>query len=398
MLLWGTGSAKSRLTSANPQAAARDKNEDLLARLERTHPHVTTAALFDDPALAGILLGGRVDLRVSSASPRKGGSSSPLADALARTLPACIVSTWTNLDTPGRAAPNELARAKEIAAVDRELGALLAALRARPAYATEEWLVVVCGLAPAPSKKDPVKKGRDETAQESIPLLFVGSALPAGEILDQIGLVDVLSAALAHLGIEPRRSWGLDGLVPGRAAVLGENLVVNGGAEAQFGGSRGEHALIAGWRTILGFRIARHDAETGGPPARGQSYFQGGDELASAIDQRIELGALAADIERGSLRFRLAGWLGARKDSGVTLECSLEFLSAQKKTLETIELAKIEPGGKTQSAPSGALSEFSATGRVPKRARAARLVLSASGAKGSQGAMADELVLVLERD
>lgn len=395
MLLWGTGSAKSRLTSANPPAAARDKNQDLLARLERTQAGITTAALFDDPALAGILLGGRVDLRVSSASPRKGGSAAPLADALARTLPACIVSTWTNLDTPGRAAPNELARAKEIAAVDRELGVLLAALRARPAYAAEEWLVVVCALAPA-ALKNPAKKARDELLPESIPLLFVGSTLPAGEILGQIGLVDVPAAALVHLGIEPRRSWGLDGVVPGRTAVLGENLLVNAGAEDQFGGSRGAHALIAGWRTLGGFRIARHDAETGGPPARGQSYLQGGDDVTAAIDQRIDLGALAADIERGSLRFRLSGWLGARKDSGVTLECSLEFLSAQKKTLETIALGKIEPGGK--NAPAGALGEFSATGRVPRRARAARLVLAASGAKGSQGAMADEFVLVLERD
>jgi hypothetical protein len=394
MVLWGVGSSRSRLTSANAKAAAHDRNTDLLTRLERAHPSISSAALLDDPALAGVLLGGRIDVRASNTSARKGGAPGPLADALALPAPACLVVTFTNAVAPGATAPSEPERVKDIAAIDKELGALLAALRARPGYAAEEWLIVVCGLELPASR---TTKDTTETEAASVPLVLVGSPLPAGEILGEFSLTDVLPAAYAHLGLATRRSWALDGLVPWRAATLGTNLVANGGAEAQFGWPDGQFPKTSGWRSLGGFRTARHDAASTGPPTRGQSYFRGGPELVAGLDQCIDLRALSPAIERG-LRFRLSGWLGAGQDSGVTVEVALEFRSEQRKTLERVPLGPLEPGKRPKAAPPAGLIEYQASGRVPKRARAARLVLLASGPKGTEGAMADEFSLVLEED
>jgi hypothetical protein len=404
MLLWGVGPSKSLLSSASPARAARATNESLLARLERWHPSVTTAALLDDPSIAGILLDGRTDVRVSDASPRKGGSLSPMRDALARATPLCVVAAWTDLG--GGEPPSEAERAKGMAVIDQELGALLECLRARPGYATEEWWIALAGVGSA-GERGGKQRTEDPRARSAVPLVLAGSGAPPGELLGEIGLVDLLPTALAHLGIEPRRSFGLDGraLDLARAPVFGEDLVVNGGAEAQFGWGPAAFPLVTGWRQLGGFALARHSslAREGDPSSRGQGYFRAASGPHARLEQTIDLRALAADVDRGAVRFRLEGWLGLERRAQASIELQLQLLSEARRTLASASLGPVgedergEPFRAGGDGAFGSLLRLEAAGRVPRRTRAARLVLLARGPEVER-AMADELSLVLEHE
>lgn len=400
MLLWGVGSDRSRLSSANPAGAARNANENLLARLEHALPLVGTAALFDDPALAGILLDGRVDLRVSDASPRRGGSQQAAADALARPTPLCVVAAWTSLRVPGADELSAASRSKELAAIDAEFGGVLASLRARPAFSRERWWVAVAGLAPASDGKS---KDDESRARKGVPVCLQAPSAPPGEILCEVALVDLLPSALVHLGLAPRPSWQLDGraLELDAPARYGANLLVNGGGEAQFGWNPGPFPQLTGWRQLAPFRLARHDPAEPGSPERGQSYFQGAAAGLARMEQTLDLRAYAADVERGNVRYRLSGALGRRPGAAASIGCALEFLSEQGKALERAEIGPVGAGKRSEpdkeGGPREGWIELEASGRVPRRARAARVILEAEGS-GTERTMADRLGLVLERE
>ncbi len=403
LLLWGVGSDRSRLSSANPTGAARNANESFLARLERARPDVTTAALFDDPALAGILLDGRVDVRASDASPRKGGTQLALADVLARATPLCLVATWTHLGVPGAEEASVASRTKELAAIDAEFGAVLASLRARPGFTREKWWLAVTGLAPVPDKKTKDGEWRVRTA---VPLCLQAPSAPPGEILSEVSLADLVPSALAHLGLAPRPSWQLDGRVLALDAPpsYGANLLVNGGGEAQFGWNSGPFPQLTGWRQLAPFRLARRDPAEPGPPEGGQSLFQGAGPGLARMEQTVDLRALAPDLERGNVRYRFGAWLGTRRKSAASILCALEFLNEQGKALEREQLGPVGASerrdslGAEKGVPRAGLIELESSGRVPRRARAARVILQAEGPSGVELTVADELSLVLERE
>jgi hypothetical protein len=401
LLTWGVGSLKSALASAAPEKARRQEN--LLTRLERQHPEITTAALFDDAALSGLLLDGRVDLRVANASARRGGNVEPVADALARPTPLCVLATFTDVRLQAEE-PGDASRAKEIAAIDKELGTLLDGLRARPTFAEEEWWIAVAGLAPpAPKKGKTAPEGRARTA---VPLVLVAPGVPAGEILAEVSLADLVPSAMQFLEVEPRASAGFDGrvLALGAAPELGVNLLWNAGAETQSTYETGAFPLIPGWRVLAPFRLARHTSDLPGPSDGGTNYFAGQLDPLARIEQTLDLTPLAAEIDRGTLRFTLAGWLGARKQLPATIDLFVEFLNESRKVQESVHLGPIgleerrAALGVERGIPKAGFLERSADGKVPRRARAARIVLLAEGANGVKETMADALSFVLSSE
>ena len=403
LLTWGVGSLKSALASATPEQAARHKNENLLSRLERQHPEITTVALFDDASLSGILLDGRIDLRVANASARRGGTVEPLQDALARPTPLCLLAAFTDVKLQSEEA-NEASRAKEVAAIDKELGALLDGLRARPTFAEEEWWIAVAGLAPtAPKKGKSAPEGRARTA---VPLVLVAPGVPAGEILAEVSLADLVPSAMQFLEVEPRASAGFDGrvLALGARPEFGVNLLWNPGAEAQFTYENGAHPLTPGWRVLAPFRLARHSADTSAPPGGGANYFAGQLDTLARLEQTLDLTPLAAEIDKGGVRFTLSGWLGSHKQLPVTIDLFVEFLSEAKKVQESVHLGPVgleerrSVLGVERGIPKAGFLERSTSGKVPRRARAARIVLLAEGPNGVKETLADALSFVLTRE
>lgn len=97
--------------------------------------------------------------------------------------------------------------------VDEHIGKMLVALRKRPNYAREDWLVVVC--------TDHGGRGRDHMNGIDVPeirtgfLILHGPAVKKQEIPGKRYIVDIAPTVLRHLGINAQEAWKLDGKVVG---------------------------------------------------------------------------------------------------------------------------------------------------------------------------------------
>ena len=95
-----------------------------------------------------------------------------------------------------------------IAAADRQVGELVDAVRARPSFASESWLVIV---STDHGRRADGGHGGDSPQEMTTFILVSGPAAPRGAIRRDTHIVDVAPTALAHLGIEIDPAWGLDG-------------------------------------------------------------------------------------------------------------------------------------------------------------------------------------------
>ncbi|NJD18623.1 MAG: nucleotide pyrophosphatase, partial [Gemmatimonadetes bacterium] len=99
-----------------------------------------------------------------------------------------------------------------IALADAHVGRLVAAVRARPTYAAEDWLILVATDHGRTAEGD---HGGDTPEERTIFYLASGPAALAGTAPDPVTIVDVAVTALAHLGIAADPAWNLDGKVVG---------------------------------------------------------------------------------------------------------------------------------------------------------------------------------------
>ncbi|NGN63322.1 sulfatase-like hydrolase/transferase [Streptomyces sp. A7024] len=95
-----------------------------------------------------------------------------------------------------------------IAVQDGYTGRLLAAIKARPTYADENWTVIV---TTDHGHLDGGGHGGGSTEERSVFVLARGPGIPAGATPDGIEQVDVAATVFHQLGIEPEAGWGLDG-------------------------------------------------------------------------------------------------------------------------------------------------------------------------------------------
>ncbi|MFI9003653.1 alkaline phosphatase family protein [Streptomyces sp. NPDC053541] len=91
---------------------------------------------------------------------------------------------------------------------DAHLGRLLAAIRARPAYATERWTVIV---ATDHGHTDAGGHGGSSIEERRTFVLAQGPGIAAGARPLDTRLVDVAATVFRQLGITPDPAWGLDG-------------------------------------------------------------------------------------------------------------------------------------------------------------------------------------------
>jgi hypothetical protein len=171
----------------------------------------------------------------------------------------------------------------------------------------------------------------------------------------------------------------LDGrvLAPGTVNALGANLLVNGGAEAQYGWFQGAFPLIPAGASSRPFRVAPQ--EPGAPAECGQSCFAGGEgTLARAEQDDRSHGPGGRDrSQAAACASRLAGWLGTRKQSPATITCVVEFQSDQGRSSSAprsapVGLKRATRGARgRQGVPLSGMVKREATGRV-RAARARR--------------------------
>jgi predicted AlkP superfamily pyrophosphatase or phosphodiesterase len=121
-----------------------------------------------------------------------------------------------NVDEVGHATSTlapEYRAAMEVA--DAHVGALVAAVRRRPTYANEDWLILV---STDHGRTDDGGHGGYSPQEATIFYLAAGPSVVRGAPAEPPGVVDVAVTALAHLGVEIDPAWQLDGKVVGLAS------------------------------------------------------------------------------------------------------------------------------------------------------------------------------------
>jgi predicted AlkP superfamily pyrophosphatase or phosphodiesterase len=99
-----------------------------------------------------------------------------------------------------------------IARADEQVGRIVSAVRSRPTYAQEDWLILMSTDHGRTSDGD---HGGDTPEERTIFFLASGASAVIGTPPDTVFIVDVPVTALAHLGISADPSWNLDGKVVG---------------------------------------------------------------------------------------------------------------------------------------------------------------------------------------
>ena len=199
---------------------------DFLTRLEHVNPQFSTFAVVDwgplgTEASGGPLLSAAIDVLPFFDGEKYDGGYATADSLSVRAAVQHLTSEdpdaafvylgyidiagheWSSL-APEYKASIELA--------DSQVGELLAALRSRPTYDQEDWLIIV---ATDHGRTDAGGHGGDSLEETTIFYLASGPSAARGALATPPEIVDVAVTALAFLGVEIDPAWGLDGKVVG---------------------------------------------------------------------------------------------------------------------------------------------------------------------------------------
>ena len=223
-MLVGVWAEKHGVMGNNFSANRYDRYPDFLTRLEQLDPSFQTFAVIDwlplgDTTDGGPLISDAVDTKIVFDGYIDGYAS---ADSQAVALAVEHLTTQDpdaafvyigNTDEDGHAFGSLSPEYKaEIEQADRYIGTLLDALRQRPTYAKEDWLIL---MSTDHGRRDDGGHGGNSDLERRIFYLASGPAALKGTPAAPPALVDVAVTALAHLGITADPAWDLDGQVVG---------------------------------------------------------------------------------------------------------------------------------------------------------------------------------------
>lgn len=169
------------------------------------------------------------------------------------------------------------------------------------------------------------------------------------------------------------------------ATVLGSNLIVNPGAEADVGvGNFSSFVAPSGWTTTSTFTAIQYaaggnaDLNTASSTALGggENYFAGGPGNASSTaSQTIVVGDLASQIDAGIVSARLAGQLGGRNVQTDNLSVTAFFLSSTNAQLGSLLIGPIT---NVQRNNLSTLLPVDANGALPVGTRSIEILMTAT--------------------
>jgi len=306
---------------------------DVLTRIERVAPGKNTAVAVAWSPLATQLPWAGVDTVYDAGSDAK--VLAKALELLAQPVgPDVLLLDFNEPDGAGHAGSyfnrDADGYTAAIRGVDAAIGRLTAALRARPNYADEDWLIIV-----GTDHGGSVHHGHNTPEDRKTLIAFAGASVP------KLGLeplrlaprqVDVAPSILAHLGLA--LPAGLDGRPmqrPAREAApaFGANLLANGDAEYSVGRrDRGYDSDVPGWRKGRGGQVvdyAQYPWLPARPAGGGANVFIGRDTARSnTLSQRVDLRGL----DLSGARFALSADLGA--SSGHRARVFLRFYDARR--------------------------------------------------------------------
>ncbi|MCZ6918668.1 MAG: alkaline phosphatase family protein [Gemmatimonadetes bacterium] len=223
-MLIGARSDKHLVTSNELTGHNYAEYPDFLTRLERINPAYNTFAVLDWPPLATTASGGpiisdAVDVKLffdGSVDGYGWADSTSVAAAVEHLLnedPDAAFVYIGAVDEVAHATSThgpEYRAALELA--DAYVGALAAAVRRRPTYIDEDWLILI---STDHGRDERGGHGGDSPGERTIFYLASGPSTVQGKITETPYIVDVAVTALTHLGIEIDPEWDLDGKAVG---------------------------------------------------------------------------------------------------------------------------------------------------------------------------------------
>lgn len=301
----------------------------------------------------------------------------------------------------------------QIETVDSQISQILDAVRARPNYTKENWLIIVTSDHGGTIDGN---HGRDIPEHREIPFIVSGAGAKRGKLLETIQQVDVVPTALAHLGIVMKPEWGLDGRPAGLLTTteLKKNLIYNPGAELCIGRDiPAANTGIAGWNSLGSMTVLRYGAPNGypdvaspGPSQRGRQFFAGGALTESSMEQIINFTDLAGRVDSGSLQFRAGGFFGGFGNQRDCAWMILQFLDANGAALQSRTTGAVTVADRLREIPAKDKDGKAVAGTgllpreqvapVPVGARYVKLTLRAEAGEGSNDGYADNLYFQLE--
>lgn len=219
-MLTGVWPGKHGVTDNEFGGRRYDEWPGFLTRIEQLSPELETFAVVDWVPLMELeggstAVGPEVDRRELLDGYELGWAqadtrATELAiDALSTSDPDALFVYLGNPDETSHQAGSigtEYRRA--IALADDHVGAIVAAIRARPTYPAENWLVIV---STDHGRRADGGHGGDSPVEMTTFILVSGPAAAVGSGDRESFIVDVGVTALAHLGIEIDPAWELDG-------------------------------------------------------------------------------------------------------------------------------------------------------------------------------------------
>jgi predicted AlkP superfamily pyrophosphatase or phosphodiesterase len=190
---------------------------DFLTRLEKEHPELGTFAVLDWPPLGtpdsgGPLISDAIDVKLNfdGETDGYGPADAESVEAAAEHLrTADVHAAFVYLGDPDVVSHDTDSFSEEYRAsierADSQTAELLEALRARPGYDDEDWLILV---STDHGRNDAGGHGGKSPSETTIFFLASGPAVSPGRTDCPPEIVDVAATALAHLGIVAQ---GLDG-------------------------------------------------------------------------------------------------------------------------------------------------------------------------------------------
>ncbi|MFF7752584.1 alkaline phosphatase family protein [Streptomyces sp. NPDC007971] len=187
-----------------------DRYPDFLTRVETAKPQLVTYAVASWAPITDTVFSPKVDTRVSTPSAEYDtGTTSRAVAGLRDGNPDAVFVHLDNIDHAGHsygAASQQYLDA--IHGADAQVGQIVAAVKARPTYADEDWLIMVTADH---GHTDPGGHGGSTLQERQTFLIATGPTLAAGSVRYDVKMPDVAASALAHLGIAIDPAWDLDG-------------------------------------------------------------------------------------------------------------------------------------------------------------------------------------------
>jgi predicted AlkP superfamily pyrophosphatase or phosphodiesterase len=216
-MLTGVRTAKHGVDSNDFSGNRYEDWPDFLTRLEREHPQLGTFAVLDWPPLGttdsgGPLISDAIDVKLNFDGETDGygpADSASVEAASAHLAVADVHAAFVYLGDPDVVSHETDSFSAEYRAsierADAQVARLLRALRSRPDYETENWLVLV---STDHGRNDAGGHGGGSPSETTIFFLASGPAVSPGRTDCPPEIVDVAATALAHLGLVVQ---GLDG-------------------------------------------------------------------------------------------------------------------------------------------------------------------------------------------